>query len=166
MSVLSSEQVVRVFGDPAPYIGPDGCVAPVWETVTLAALALPAPLALNGHPGAVVTHVRCHHLIVPHVAAAFGALHGAGQWALLRDFGGCYEWRCQRLAPAVRSRHSWGIALDLNVADNPFLAPPLMPAPVVSAFKAHGFAWGGEFVHRPDGMHFEFVGLNLLGVSA
>ena len=71
--------------------------------------------------------------------------------------GGCYNWRTQRMAAHKRSRHSWGIAIDINVADNPFMGTPQMPPAIVLAFKSAGFAWGGDFIHRPDGMHFEFA---------
>jgi len=34
---------------------------------------------------------------------------------------------------------------------------PQMDCRVVRIFRAHNFAWGGNFIN-PDGMHFEWVG--------
>lgn len=65
------------------------------------------------------------------------------------------------------SAHSFGIALDLNVARGPYWrwASPSSPAvrkardeypqAVVDAFEAEGFIWGGKW-SRFDFMHFEY----------
>jgi hypothetical protein len=165
VGVLPDDDVVRVFGDPHPYVLEDGGISPDWETATLSSFPLPAPLPLIGSTR-WVSRVRCHRLVVPFMAAAFATLFRADQWTLLHDFGGCYCWRTQRQA-AKLSRHAWGIAVDLNVADNPFSvsarkAPPNMPPQVVRAFQQQGFAWGGDWLRRKDGMHFEFVDLGRL----
>jgi hypothetical protein len=54
------------------------------------------------------------------------------------------------------SRHSWGIALDANVKDNPYGKKSIMNPVIVEIFKRWGFCWGGDF-KTTDGMHFEFV---------
>lgn len=56
------------------------------------------------------------------------------------------------------SHHSWGIAIDVNVKDNPYGAKPKMDRRIVKIFEKNGFEWGGRW-KTPDGMHFELVSL-------
>jgi hypothetical protein len=155
VGVLEDSVVVARFGDPHPFILEDGGIGPGWESQILASFPLPAPLPLVGTTR-WVSQVRCHKLVLPFMRTAFLTLYNAEQWSLLKDFGGCFAWRTQRQA-AKLSRHAWGIAVDLNVVDNPFKAPPRMPPQVVRAFVNQGFAWGGDWLRRKDGMHFEFT---------
>jgi len=61
------------------------------------------------------------------------------------------------------SRHTWGIAIDLNTQANAMNAQPAalnQPGSLLSIvpiFNACGFAWGGHFSTGPDGMHFELA---------
>lgn len=154
--VLSDDQVVSLFGDPTPYLTEDGgVVGAAWESRILTPVTLPIPLHISG--GGQARVIRCHKRIAHALAAALDLLYARGEWGLIKDYGGCYNWRTQRMAAHKRSRHSWGIAIDINVADNPFMGTPQMPPAIVLAFKSAGFAWGGDFIHRPDGMHFEFA---------
>jgi hypothetical protein len=63
------------------------------------------------------------------------------------------------------SRHSWGIAFDINVQWNGYSQTPAKEnehgtvRPLVEIFEAHGFCWGGTW-STPDGMHFEIAELN------
>lgn len=162
--ILSDDQVLSLFGDPTPYLTEDGGImSTTWESRILTPVSLPMPLHISGGGQAKV--IRCHRLIAPALAAALDMLYARGEWGLLKDYGGCYNWRTQRMAAHVRSRHCWGIALDLNVADNPFMGTPQMSPAIVLAFKRSGFVWGGDFVHRPDGMHFEFADTSKLAGS-
>ena len=52
------------------------------------------------------------------------------------------------------SRHSWGIAIDVNVSKNCYGIKPNQPQQLIQAFKSRGFVWGGDW-KTPDGMHFE-----------
>jgi peptidoglycan hydrolase-like protein with peptidoglycan-binding domain len=76
------------------------------------------------------------------------------------------------------SNHSWGLAVDLDAPENPYLSRDLhraahslrksfpdglilrstMPDKVVTIAKHWGFGWGGRYPTKPDPMHFEFVG--------
>lgn len=62
------------------------------------------------------------------------------------------------------SNHALGTAFDINAKWNPLgHAPAPLGAEgsvveLVPAAHARGFVWGGDFLHRVDGMHFEFVG--------
>jgi hypothetical protein len=63
------------------------------------------------------------------------------------------------------SPHSYGIAIDLNLAfsdywywqphDGPIRYRNRMPEEIVAIFEKHGFIWGGKWSHF-DTMHFEF----------
>jgi hypothetical protein len=63
------------------------------------------------------------------------------------------------------SPHSYGIAIDLNLAhsdywfwqkhDGPIAYRNRMPQEIVAIFEKHGFIWGGRWYHF-DTMHFEY----------
>jgi hypothetical protein len=75
------------------------------------------------------------------------------------DFGGCYVPRFINRDPTRGvSLHTWGIAVDLNVATNPLGTPGQIDQRIVSTFGRWGFAWGGNW-QRPDPMHFELASL-------
>jgi hypothetical protein len=160
--VLPDAVVIAQFGDPKPYLGIDGHILPAWPAKILTLLPLPAPIPLAGSPRVNVTHLSVHIRAAAAFSKALNSLYASGGWGLLKDTGGAYCWRTQRLAAHELSRHGWGIAVDLNTVDNPFMGSPKMDPRVVVAFKAAGFVWGGDFVHRPDGMHFELADLSVL----
>ena len=54
------------------------------------------------------------------------------------------------------SRHSFGIAVDVNISRNSFGGRVEMDSRIVDIFRRWGFAWGGTWV-RPDGMHLEWA---------
>jgi hypothetical protein len=56
------------------------------------------------------------------------------------------------------SLHTWGIAIDLNVAGNQVGTPGTMDPRVMRIFERWGFAWGGRW-SVPDPMHFELAAL-------
>ena len=93
------------------------------------------------------------------IAAA--GLAGAIDVANTNRYGGCSRPREVRAAGGTTggnlSRHTWGMALDMNTATNPMGGVPTMDCRVVRIFRKWGFAWGGNFT-TPDGMHFEWVG--------
>ena len=74
-------------------------------------------------------------------------------------YGGCFYPRYNRLAGKLGylSRHSWGMALDMNTSVNGQGVVPRMDCRIVRIFRNWGFAWGGNFTPS-DGMHFEYVG--------
>lgn len=63
------------------------------------------------------------------------------------------------------SSHTWGIAIDLNVAWNGYGNVPAAHGvhgsvrQLVAIFESEGFAWGGYFepLSICDGMHFELA---------
>jgi hypothetical protein len=54
------------------------------------------------------------------------------------------------------SNHAFGAAIDINADENGFNMVGNIPRVMVSAFKAQGARWGGDYHGRTDPMHFEF----------
>ncbi len=157
---LTDAQVVAAFGDPSPHVGVDGAPRASWEQRILAPLALPAPLPLSWSPTVHVRLVRVHRRLLDAFRLAFEAAHRDREaWGSLDDFGGVYQWRRMKASRRL-SRHSWAIAIDLDVADNADGSRGEMHPGVIAAFEAQGFEWGGRWSARErDPMHFEFVDL-------
>jgi len=106
----------------------------------------------------VLGSVTCHRAMLPALRGALTEIARAGLGGTLGAYGGCYRPRLVRGGDSggTLSRHSYGIAVDVNVARNSFGGRVDMHPRVVEIFRRWGFAWGGTWV-RPDGMHFEWV---------
>jgi len=107
----------------------------------------------------VIGNVRCHRLVMDDLRAALEDVVEAGleEWLAPRRFGGCFHPRRIGFGRENLSRHSWGIAIDLNVD---FALPgsgPVPPDEFIAIMGRHGFRWGGDFT-TPDNHHFEWVG--------
>lgn len=107
----------------------------------------------------------CHVKVRGAIEAALRDVAAAGlaggiDLANTNRYGGCFQPRFNRIggsAAGSLSRHTWGMAFDMNTVTNAQGAVPQLDCRIVSIFRRHGFAWGGNFT-RPDGMHFEWVG--------
>lgn len=154
---LTQEELFTVYGDPTPFMRDDGTVNQSWENQILGWCRLPAPLPLSWEMTRPVNRFRCHTLIVPDLERALRAIHNVPEaWATIGDFGGCYAWRTQRGSRRKLSLHCWGLAVDLDVADNPMGGPPRVHPVTLKVFEDHGFYWGGSFAPpRVDSMHWE-----------
>lgn len=85
----------------------------------------------------------------------------------------------RRLANGAWSQHAYGTAIDLNPVENPYVlegavlppngapyvdraqdAPGMIhpDGPVVAAFRAIGWKWGGDWTTRKDYQHFSLNG--------
>jgi hypothetical protein len=105
----------------------------------------------------VLGNVTCNRAIFPALRGALSEIARAGLGGRLGRYGGCYNARLIRDERAGRlSRHSFGIAVDVNTANNSFGGRVSMDPRIVAAFRRWGFAWGGTWA-RPDGMHFEWA---------
>ncbi len=154
--VLDTAELKRRLGEFA-FSGGGNSISP--EAGWVAANIVTEPVPLIGL-------LRCHRTIMPALRGALGEVAAAGlagaiDLADTRRNGGCYVPREIR-SPGSNSggslsRHSWGIAVDINPRTNAFGATPRIDPRVVAIFRRWGFAWGGGFT-IPDGMHFEWVG--------
>jgi D-alanyl-D-alanine carboxypeptidase len=110
-------------------------------------------------------NAACNRSLKADLTAALQAVVDAGlageiDVANANQFGGCFGPRFSRIVGTQLgslSRHTWAQALDTNTVANCQGCVPQMDCRVVRIFRAHNFAWGGNFLN-PDGMHFEWVG--------
>jgi len=98
-----------------------------------------------------------------------------------RPFRADWSWgfACRAISgTSTASNHSWGLAIDLDAPENPYMdasthqAPhPLrkkfangktmrstMPDDASAIARKWGFRWGGDYSTKLDPMHFEFMG--------
>ena len=149
--ILGAIEVKERFGEfayrPTPNIrGVD--VERAWREEHLRTVRLP-----------VIGAVNCHRLILDDLAAAVDELVAAGysDWLSPRRYAGCWYPRRIMTGRAALSRHTWGIAIDLNVDMS---APGLGAEPpdeLIAIMGRHGFRWGGDF-STPDNHHWEWLG--------
>lgn len=108
----------------------------------------------------IIGTVRCHKLMIPQLEAALADLQAQGLAHLIKpeQAGRCFQPRFVERDPVnhALSKHAWGLAIDLNVYDNPEGSTPKMDSRVVAVFEKWGFRWGGRWT-KPDGMHFELA---------
>ena len=105
----------------------------------------------------IIGSVTCNKVMVVQLRAALEEVvqRGLADRIHPSEYGGCYYPRYIAYDPANGlSLHTWGIAVDLNVAENQRGTVGAMDRQVVAIFKKWGFAWGGDW-HYTDPMHFE-----------
>ncbi len=103
----------------------------------------------------VVRSIYCNIDIHVPLMAALNAVHDKGLSEQLHTFDGCFNIRMVRGSKAF-STHCYGLGLDINAKTNPMssvLHTTFTPE-FVKCFTDQGFAWGGNFQHRKDPMHF------------
>lgn len=108
----------------------------------------------------IIGTVRCHKLMIPQLEAALEDLQaqGLGHLIIPAQAGRCYQPRFVAKDPVnhALSKHAWGLAIDLNVNDNPEGSKPTIDPRAVAILEKWGFRWGGRWT-KPDGMHFELA---------
>lgn len=159
-----AKHVSRVFGDPGTPERPNG----TWKHAHI--------IDVRDLPGVPPKfYVEIHRAVEPHAREALRrAQLSAPGYAIERL--GCFVLRHQRHDPHLPlSRHSWGIALDINAADNGARSfasgttpapwsprwmrwwPQGIPEAFVLAMESCGWRWGGRWKAFVDPMHFEYV---------
>jgi hypothetical protein len=148
-AVLPPVQIKLLFGEfaAAPDPASPGYlkIDPAWERTHIATERVP-----------ILGDVTCNIALFPQLRGALRALVRRGLQDTITSYSGCYARRYTNRDPSQAiSHHSWGIAVDVNVPQNPFGAPPDQDPRLVRVFERWGFIWGGRFI-LPDGMHFEY----------
>ena len=152
-SVLSVIRVKQQFGEFSyrPLAGDNIVIDPEWVRNNIQTRTLP-----------LLGTFRCHKDIWPLLEQAMEQIITARADGHLRrsDFrspGGCYNAREIRGGDkgGSISRHSWGIAIDINPSSNPYGGRITMHPTIVEIFHDLGFAWGGGWTFS-DGGHFEW----------
>lgn len=127
----------------------------------------PYPMHLYTRDGEIVSRTRVHRDCAESLQAIFKELLTTYGLAWIQDHGldvycGCFNFRKMRGGTQL-SRHSWGIAIDLNCVENgnrtPWCGDKIgkvgyanMPLEVIRIFKKHGWqsaatAWGHDAMH-------------------
>jgi hypothetical protein len=160
-------EVVATFGNPRPKsvaLDAEEKPDPAWERANMV-VARDLPGKWNGGRG----RLYCHRLAEPYIREALRRCAEYGVLDYIERLG-CFCYRYQRHdAHLPLSYHSWGIALDVNAADNagkylhtyprPWSAewmalwPKGVPVALVAAFETVGFNWGGRWKSYTDPMH-------------
>ena len=105
----------------------------------------------------IIGAVRGNRIMLPQLRGALNEVVAEGLSKSIYQYGGCYVPRFIAGTNTL-SFHSFGTAIDLNVADNGRGTVGKMDRRVVQIFKQWGFAWGGDW-HYTDPMHFELATL-------
>ena len=148
-AVLTTAQMKLAFGEFAarPEPGRRGYldIDPHWVEGHLATTHVP-----------LLGNVVCHTAVVDALRGAMHELRRRGLGDLVETYDGCFAPRFIGRDPtAMISHHSWGIAVDLNIAGNYYGVTPHQDPRLVEVMERWGFGWGGRFI-VPDGNHFEY----------
>lgn len=153
----------------------DHIACPVWPTqaqmrafygpvgANLAPLEPPFVMTYAGKPiHSIMVNKRCLESL-GRVLAAIWEKAGYSQ-KTVDDWGasiyaGCFNNRSM-IGGSRPSCHAYGAAIDLDPARNPYGHDPkarhfTADGPVVAAFKAEGWIWGGDWHSVYDPMHFQ-----------
>jgi hypothetical protein len=124
---------------------------------------MPYPMRLYSRnaPANMTSH-RCHRKVKDSLERVLKDLletYGI-DWIVehgLDVFGGIYNNRSKR-GGTSKSKHAWGVAIDLNPAENglhtPWPSKATMPIEAIETFENHGWKSLGRLIGR-DAMHFE-----------
>ena len=131
----------------------------------LVSIKLPYPMRLAWDKNTKVNTMRCHKLVAQNFTNVFNDLLNHYGLAKIQElgidlFGGCFNFRAMR-GGSDYSRHSWGIAIDLDPERNQlketsktarFARPEYKP--MIDIFHKNGFINLGVEKNY-DWMHFE-----------
>lgn len=149
-AVLPQLLIKKTFGEFSARPVGDGTIVvdPEWKRRNILTANVP-----------VLGEVTCHRAMIPQLRSALTELerNGLSHTIDTSEYGGCFSPRFIGMEPKGRlSHHTWGIAIDLNVADNAFATKSDQDPRLVEIMERHGFTWGGRWL-VPDAMHFEWV---------
>src|SRR3954447_561105 len=103
----------------------------------------------------IIGSMTCNTQMFPQLRAALDEIVSRGLASAIHpsQYGGCYVPRFIA-GTTTLSNHAFGLAFDVNVAENQRGTVGLINRQVVSIFQKWGFTWGGNW-HFTDPMHFE-----------
>ncbi len=149
------------YGDPR---GKNGQASAKWESANLVKVPVPWRMVAAWDKNILISSIRVHKECAQSLSSvlfriwdATGDQDTIEHWGMDK-FGGGYNYRLMRGGSRL-SMHSYGCAVDFDPARNGMgdKTPHFANCPeVVAAFKAEGWAWGGDW-SNPDGMHFEAI---------
>lgn len=151
--MMNTSQIIKKYGKPNQ------------QGSYLTTIKLPYPMRLAWDKKSKVNTMRCHKLVAENFQGVFNDLlnhYGYNKIVELGIdlFGGCFNFRAMR-GGSDYSRHSWGIAIDLDPERNQLketsatarFARPEYKA-MIDIFYKHGFVSLGREKNY-DWMHFQ-----------
>jgi hypothetical protein len=154
--MITTEQATKIYGMPSK------------NPNYLVTLKLPYPMRLAWDKNVKVNKMQCHKLVHDQLSAIFkDILNHYGYEKIVELgidlFGGCFNFRTMR-GGSEPSRHSWGIAIDLDPERNQLketsktarFARPEYKS-MIDIFYKHGFESLGVEKNY-DWMHFQTKG--------
>lgn len=127
----------------------------IWEHEQKHMMALDVPSLLRIQMGHA--KIYCNRAMAVPLRQALDNIVERGLAAQVKSFDGCFCIRRARGDALRLSVHSWGMAIDINAATNQLGTRGNMTTELAACFLDEGFIWGGEWAHRPDPMHFQYV---------
>jgi len=138
MKMITTQEAIKKYGKPSQ------------EGKYLVTINLPYPMRLSWDKKTTVNKMQCHKLVVNNFTAVFNDILKHYGLAKIQElgidlFGGCFAFRAMRNGNDF-SRHSWGIAIDLDPDRNRlnetrstarFARPEYKP--MIDIFYKHGF---------------------------
>lgn len=108
--MLTDSQIISKYGEPGD---PDN----------LTVIPLPYPMRIAWDLKKSVSKIQCHKLVAPNLQDVFKTLNIQYGYDRIKElgidlYGGCVNVRLMRGSKTKWSRHSWGIAIDLDPARN------------------------------------------------
>ena len=154
--MLTTNQTISIYGKPNQ------------NGTYLTSIKLPYPMRLAWDKNTKVNTMRCHKMVADKFLAVFNDLLKHYGYEKIVElgidlFGGCFNFRAMR-GGTDYSKHSWGIAIDLDPERNKlketsrtarFARPEYKP--MIDIFYKHGFISLGREKNY-DWMHFEHSG--------
>jgi hypothetical protein len=152
--MITTEQLIKKYGKPTETGNP-----------YLVTINLPYPMKLAWDLNTKITKIRCHKLVAENFKNVFDELLRVYGLSKIQElgidiYGGCFNFRKMR-GGSDWSRHSWGVAIDLDPERNQlketkktarFARPEYKP--MIDAFYKYGFeSLGVEKDY--DWMHFQ-----------
>ena len=149
MGVLTSSQIVSEFGSLSYTDNKNGSINldPKWVAANIVTLHT-----------VLIPNLWCHAKVARQFACALSKIHMQGLGNLIHSFDGAFVPRHQMwdLRKSL-SRHSYGIAIDLNAATNPAGKVNHELEPIAAIFSEFNIAWAGLWAGSSvDSMHFEW----------
>lgn len=151
--MLNTAQITKKYGKPNQ------------QGSYLTTIVLPYPMRLAWDKDTQVTKMRCHKLVANDFINVFNDLLEHYGYEKIVElgidlFGGCFNFRAMR-GGSDYSRHSWGIAIDLDPERNQLKETSKTARfsraeykPMIDIFYKHGFISLGVEKNY-DWMHFE-----------
>ena len=151
--MLNTKQIIQIYGQPNQ------------QGSYLTTIQLPFPMRLAWDKKTTVNKMRVHKKVAQDFTNVFNELLAVYGLAKIQElgidlFGGCFAFRAMR-GGSDYSRHSWGIAIDLDPERNQLKTPYLKSnfykkeySELHRIFEKNGFVNLGK-EKGYDAMHFE-----------